>query len=55
MGKYVGAMCDCVEEQRRGEQELTACRTLPILSPSTRSKGTAVMSIQEILAAFLFR
>ena len=51
----IGVVCECVEEQRSGEQELTACRMLPILLLSTRSKGTAVMSIQEIVAAFLLR
>ena len=30
---------------------LTLCSILPTLSPSTLSNGTAVMSMQEILAA----
>jgi len=51
-GVCAGVGCASVWYMEEGKHRLTACKTFPILSPSTRSKGTAVMSMQEILAAF---
>ena len=41
----------CLEGGRGDVVCLTLCSILPTLSPSTLSNGTAVMSMQEILAA----